>query len=64
MSEEHVAAVFGPEWVREAREFERSRIAALEKALLSLRRMLIARDPTLPEDPYDGQAWQPFEREP
>lgn len=62
MSEEHLTAVFGPEWVRERVEGQNLRIKALERSLVAVRRMLRDKDPSLPIE-YDGEAWFDLERE-
>lgn len=62
MSEEHVAAVLGPPWVRDALDYERAFHQQAEKTILALRRKLRAADPTLPNE-YDGTTWSTLEQE-
>lgn len=61
MSEEHLTAVFGPEWVRERVEGQNLRIQALERTVVALRRKLRALDESLPSE-YDGSAWFDLEQ--
>jgi hypothetical protein len=60
MSEEHVTAVFGPPWIRDARQRAEQDLRKTEVIILALRRKLIAFDATLPNE-YDGTAWQAIE---
>lgn len=61
MAREHVEAVFGPQWVQDSLKWHKERLAGAEKIVLSLRKMLRERDPSLP-DPYDGTAWWELEK--
>jgi hypothetical protein len=62
MSEEHVAAVFGPAWVREARESDRLMLGEFEWRLLAIRHRMRALDLSLPWY-FDGPAWHELEVE-
>ena len=60
MSEEHVTAVFGPPWVRDAMELYKAEAEGLKNALLACRRLARSMDATLP-DIFDGPAWAEIE---
>ncbi len=60
MSEEHVTAVSGPTYIRQARERERYELELARCIILALRRKLRDADPTLPNE-YDGTAWMAIE---
>jgi hypothetical protein len=53
--------VMGPIYERDARYAEQ-RLRLAEKIILRLRQRLIAIDPSLPNDPYDGTAWMAVEQ--
>jgi hypothetical protein len=61
VSRAHVDQVFGPIWEREVKDLKEERALA-NKIILSLRQRLIAIDPSLPNDPYDGTAWMAVEQ--
>jgi len=61
MAEEDVAAVFGPQWVRDALLWEQNRNRMAERIIFALRSRLRGLDPSLPEI-YNGPAWWDFEQ--
>lgn len=56
MSQEHVEAVFGPQWVQDSLAFHRAQLRVAERVVVRLRELLREQDPSLP-DPYNGKAW-------
>ena len=62
VSQKHVEAVFGPQWVQDAWRRSEDRADMAQTIVLSLRRKLRSSDPSLPHE-YDGTAWATIEAE-
>lgn len=63
MGQEIVDQVFGPVHVRDALTFYRERCHEGERLILRYRRLLREADAGYPEDPFDREAWEIFDRE-
>ena len=61
MSQEHVEAVFGPQWVQDKLAFYRERLCEAEIVVLRLRELLREIDPSFP-DPFNGKEWMKIEK--
>jgi len=61
VSQEHVEAVFGPQWVQDSLKWHREYQKKAEEHILNLRAALRGYDPTLP-DIYDGEGWHRWEQ--